>query len=119
VHPPGAGVSALEYLLGDARTMPAELGVFLPETRRLHPSVCAFTSRAFYDGRLEALSGLGQQQIRRRAPVSSLDSSSADEVLLSGSGLRFVPVVHRGNTHRCDEEAERIAELVATLLDGS
>jgi predicted RecB family nuclease len=124
VHPPGAGVSALEYLLGDARTMPAELGVFLPETRRLHPSVCAFTSRAFYDGRLEALAGLGQQQLRRRAAVSSLGRGStgtgaADHALLSGSGLRFVPVLHRGNTHRCDEEVERIAELVATLLDGS
>ncbi|HKO90907.1 MAG TPA: DEAD/DEAH box helicase, partial [Polyangiaceae bacterium] len=125
VHPPGAGVSALEYLLGDARTMPPELGVFLPETRRLHPSVCAFTSRAFYDGRLEALVGLGQQQLWQpggtrgdRTERASLDSG-ADTALLSGSGLRFVPVVHRGNTHRCDEEVERIRELVATLLDGS
>ena len=36
-HPPGAEASALEHLLGDALTMPADRGVFLPETRRLCP----------------------------------------------------------------------------------
>ena len=44
VHPPGAEVSALEHALGGATTMPAERGLFLETTWRLHPALCAFTS---------------------------------------------------------------------------
>ncbi|HEY3665170.1 MAG TPA: AAA domain-containing protein, partial [Polyangiaceae bacterium] len=107
-HPPGADASALEHLLGDALTMPADRGVFLPETRRLCPAICDFTSRVFYDGRLEPQPSLGleQQRIVGRAPFD-------------GSGLRFVPVAHSGNTNQSDEEVSRVRELVASLLDGS
>jgi uncharacterized protein len=111
VHPPGADVSALEHLLGDALTMPPELGVFLAETRRLHPALCEFTSRVFYEGRLRALPGLEQQRIVQVGAEPALAQ-------LSGSGLRFVPVSHRGNTQRSEEEVERIAELVTELLAG-
>src|SRR4029077_16607248 len=51
-HPDGVGVSALEHLLGEHQTMPAERGLFLPVTRRLPPSICEFTSEVYYDGRL-------------------------------------------------------------------
>ncbi|HEY3255584.1 MAG TPA: TM0106 family RecB-like putative nuclease, partial [Polyangiaceae bacterium] len=102
-HPPGAEASALEHLLGDALTMPADRGVFLPETRRLAPAICEFTSRVFYDGRLEPIAGLEKQRIDGPAPFS-------------GSGLRFVPVIHRGNTNQSDEEVARVREIVDTLL---
>jgi uncharacterized protein len=115
VHPPGADVSALEYLLGDALTMPPQLGVFLAETRRLHPKVCEFTSRVFYEGRLHALPGLEAQAIVRRAGAASPTGS---ETQLQGSGLRFIPVSHRGNTQRSDEEVEAVAEAVGKLLGG-
>ena len=52
VHPPGAEVSALGHLLNGRKTIAADQGLFLAETRRLHPDVCAFTSELFYDGRL-------------------------------------------------------------------
>jgi hypothetical protein len=104
VHPVGADASALEYLIGDsARTMPAELGIFLPKTRRLHPSVCDFTSRVFYEGRLSALGDLSGQRIALGGP-------------LGGAGLRVVPVEHRGNTNRSDEEVTAIAAIVRVLL---
>ena len=105
-HPPGAEASALEHLLGDALTMPADRGVFLPETRRLAPAICEFTSRVFYDGRLEPIAGLEKQQIDGPAPFS-------------GSGLRFSPVVHRGNTNQSDEEVTRVKEIVDELLSGA
>ena len=105
-HPPGADASALEHLLGDALTMPADRGVFLPETRRLAPAICEFTSRVFYDGRLEPILGLEQQRIEGPAPFG-------------GSGLRFVPVVHRGNTNQSDEEVTRVREIVDELLSGA
>lgn len=104
VHPPGAGVSALEYLIGDeARTMPPELGVFLPKTRRLHPSLCAFTSEVFYEGRLEPAGDLSRQAV--------LGVRAFPE-----HGLAFVPVEHRGNTNRSDEEVEVVAACVERLL---
>jgi hypothetical protein len=52
VHPPGAEVSALRHLLNGRATIGATQGIFLTETRRLHPDVCAFTSELFYEGRL-------------------------------------------------------------------
>jgi uncharacterized protein len=115
VHPPGADLSALEYLLGDALTMPPQLGVFLAETRRLHPKLCEFTSRVFYEGRLQALPGLEAQAIVRRAGAAPPQGMAAQ---LQGSGLRFIPVPHRGNTQRADEEVEVVAEAVGKLLGG-
>ena len=105
-HPPGAEASALEHLLGDALTMPADRGVFLPQTRRLSPDICRFTSRVFYEGRLEPIPGLELQRITGPAPFD-------------GSGLRFVPVVHRGNTNQSDEEVARVTDIVTQLLAGS
>ena len=54
MHPPGADVSALGHLLNGRATIAADQGIFLTETRRLHPDVCAFTSELFYEGRLRA-----------------------------------------------------------------
>lgn len=106
VHPEGADVSALSHVLGEAKTMPAHLGVFLPQTRRLHPDICSFTSAMFYDGKLRSLPGLEAQRINGEAPFD-------------GSGLRFVPVAHQGNTNRSDEEVTRVAAIVAQLLQGN
>ena len=51
-HPEGSGRSVLEHLLGDHETVPPDRGLFLAETWRLRPELCAFTSDAYYDGRL-------------------------------------------------------------------
>jgi predicted RecB family nuclease len=104
VHPPGAAVSALEHLIGEeARTMPPELGIFLPTTRRLHPSVCQFTSEVFYEGRLTPLGDLSRQGVCDAAPFPE-------------HGLCFVPVAHRGNTNRSDEEVDAVVRVVERLL---
>lgn len=106
VHPPGADVSALEYILGDdVLTMPADRGVFLPLTRRLHPDICSFTSRVFYEGRLRSLEGLGRQRINGPPPFD-------------GAGLRFVPVPHEGNTNHSLEEVDKVEEIVSVLIGG-
>ena len=41
LHPGGGGVSALEHVLGSDATIAADRGVFLTETRRMHPE-CLF-----------------------------------------------------------------------------
>lgn len=83
--------------------MPADSGLFLPETWRLGPAICDFTSELFYENRLTAHDGLDRQQ---------LTGSS----LFGGSGLWFVPVIHEGNQNSCDEEADAVARIVRDLL---
>ena len=62
-HPEGTDVSALEHVLDGRKTIPADRGIFLPETFRLAPSICAFTSDLFYDGRLGPRPGLEHQAL--------------------------------------------------------
>lgn len=105
-HPEGAGGSVLEHLLGDERVMPTTRGVFLDRTRRMHDEITAFVSDAFYLGELtgDATLGLNRQSI----------SGPSQPV---GSGLRLADVDHEGNDSGSPEEAERVAGLVAELLE--
>ena len=102
-HPEGTGVSALDYILDGQQTISADRGLFLAETWRLHPAICAFTSEVFYESRLVRIPGLELQEIRSKGRIA-------------GSGLRFVPVEHQGNQNSSPEEAEVISTLVADIL---
>ena len=106
-HPPGAERSALAHLLDGAATMPPDRGIFLERTRRLHPDICAFTSEAFYEGRLEPI-----EHLDRQALLSPAASG------LAGSGVRLLLVRHQGNSNDSPEEAAAVADVVATLADG-
>ena len=103
-HPEGIDVSALRYLLDGRQTIGNSEGLFLPETLRLHPHICAFTSEVFYESRLVSCPGLERQEIVSSGPVS-------------GSGLRFVPVEHVGNRTSSDEEVTVVTKLVSSLLE--
>lgn len=103
VHPPGVDVSALAHILNGRATIGADQGLFLAETWRLHPDICAFTSELFYDGRLKS---------RPENRNQRLNTGS----LMSGTGLRFVPVDHTGNQNESPEEVERVEDLVDELL---
>ena len=104
-HPDGTGVSALSHLLGERQTIEAEQGLFLEETWRLHPDICAFTSEVFYEERLASRARLDRQRLIAKGP-------------LSGTGLRLAPVAHRGNQSSSDEEVEAVASLVNGLVKG-
>jgi uncharacterized protein len=104
-HPPGAEASALGHILAGLSTMPAERGLFLERTRRLHPDLCRFTSEAFYEGRLESEKWLARQDLAASPP-------------LTGTGVRFVPVAHEANANESPEEAAVVAGLVRALVDG-
>jgi predicted RecB family nuclease len=103
LHPLGAEVSALGHLLNGRETIAADQGVFLTETRRLHPDVCAFTSELFYEGRLTSRPENAKQRLNAGDP-------------LGGTGLRFAPVEHTGNQNESQEEVERVAALVDGVL---
>jgi predicted RecB family nuclease len=102
-HPEGAEKSALEHLIGEHKTIPPAMGLLLPETWRMHPRICEFTSEMFYEGRLQA---------RER----SRDRVLAGHPWLSGAGLWFVPVRHEGNRNSSAEEVATIAQIVQSLL---
>ena len=102
-HPDGTEVSALDHLLGGHATIPADRGLFLEETWRLHPDICAFTSELFYENRLRSRPGLERQQIKSNGRIK-------------GTGLRFLPVQHVGNQSSSPEEADVIRDLVADIL---
>lgn len=108
-HPDGADIAALEYFSGSGKTMPPEQGLFLGETRRLHPEICRFTSVAFYDGRLSTYP----------KPAGELHRRVESNGRLQGAGLRFVAVEHYGNQSSSAEEAAAVAELIAELEQSS
>lgn len=110
-HPGGSGASALEHLLAGHATVPAAQGVFLPETRRMHPDLCRFISEAVYEGRLYSEASTANQR---------LDADfSADPEALAAAGLRFVAVDSAGCTQRSPAEAERLARTFKALLGSS
>ena len=82
--------------------MPTELGVFIKETRRLAPEICAFTSELFYEGRLKAFKEMERQRVDGH-PV------------IRGSGLWFAPTPHEGNRNTSAEEVRRTRELIESL----
>nr|WP_249817362.1 ATP-binding protein [Bradyrhizobium sp. 179] len=102
-HPDGADVSALDHILGPHATVPPDRGLFLPETWRMHPTICAFNSELFYEGRLFSRPGLENQKVKLQGR-------------LNGSGLRYLAVGHSGNQSSSREEADAVRELVTEIL---
>jgi len=106
-HPDGADRSALQHVLRDAHTIAPERGLFLDVTRRMHPDLCRVVSDVFYDGRLTSFAACAEQRIATDMPG------------LRGSGLRFLPVAHAGNSVKSVAEAAMVRVLVDALLSGS
>ena len=104
VHPDGVGVSALEHLSGGAATIDPSRGLFLAETWRMHPAVNGYISETFYDGRLEAHPSTANQAVTSGDPA------------LNGTGLRYRPQVHAGQSSWSHGEAAVVADIVATLV---
>jgi len=104
-HPPGADRSALAHLLGDDATMPPDRGLFLEHTWRMHPAITAFTSAAFYEGRLESKDHLRVQALHGPAPID-------------GTGTRLLPAEHAGSDNASPDEARQVAALVTALVEG-
>ena len=102
-HPAGAEKSALEHLIGEHKTIPADKGMLLPETWRLHPNLCNFTSEMFYEARLRPHAGLDQRVI-------------GGHPWMNGAGLWFVPTNHTGCRNSSPQEVEIIKKIVSSLV---
>lgn len=102
-HPEGAEKSALEHLLNGRKIIAEDMGFLLPESWRLHPEICKFTSSVFYEGKLSS-----HAQARPRVLEG--------HAWLKGAGLWFVPIDHQGNQNSSTEEVDTITEIVDGLL---
>ena len=106
IHPGEAGLSVLEFLLGDHSTIPAERGIFLEKTRRMCPSICQFISNVFYDGRLTAHESTSERSL-------NLQQQGID---LPNEGIVMIPSDHEGCSQKSVEEGEIIKAKYQALL---
>uniref|UniRef100_UPI0035665FB8 TM0106 family RecB-like putative nuclease n=1 Tax=Paracoccus seriniphilus TaxID=184748 RepID=UPI0035665FB8 len=103
-HPEPANLSCLDWMLGDHATIPADRGIFLPVSRRMHPDVCDFISDQVYDGRLTSHPDTASQQVTRTD--------------FPACGAFWVPVPHDGNAQIAPEETAAIKAAATELLRG-
>ena len=104
-HPGVSGLSVLDYLIGAHATIPPESGLFITDTRRMHPEICSYISETFYEGRVMA-----DPRCVRRTVVA--------DGAVHGSGIRWLPVPHAGNSQSSTEEAAVLAACCQNLLSG-
>ncbi len=97
-HPDGSGASVLEHILAEHATMPETQGIFISETRRMHPDVCRFISNQIYEGRL------------------SSHESCAQQSTAFGTGLRWLRAEHHERSTESVEEAEIVMIQVTEML---
>jgi uncharacterized protein len=99
LHPEPVDTSALGWIADGHEVLPPEFGVFLAESRRMHPDVAAPVSLLAYEGEL------------RSHPIASVRRLEGVD-----SGLHPIPVEHEGNATYSPEEAEVVVELVRSLM---
>lgn len=102
-HPGRSGESCLEYLIDGHRVVPADRGIFMPVSRRMHPSVCSYISAAVYEDRLHSDEAAGMQELCTSAGAS-----------LVGAGVRTV--AHFGRSQVSYEEVDAIQARIATIV---
>jgi uncharacterized protein len=118
-HPGDAGLSSLQYALKDPvlslpdspafyAVVPENTGLFLGETRRMHPEICTFISETMYEGRLRPHVDCGCQSITL--------SGSEGALIQKSVGIVFSGVEHDGNIQQSDEEVHRAKAVFEELL---
>lgn len=98
-HPGGSGASVLEHVLGEHATIPSTQGIFISETRRMHPDVCAFISSQIYEHRLTSHASCAQQSTQ------------------FGTGLRWLRAYHTERSTESEEEAELVSAQITAMID--
>ncbi len=121
-HPGDAGLSSLQYALKDLNAskpdapvfhavVPKNYGIFLGESRRMHPAVCRFISEIVYEGRLSSHPDCERQTI-------AVPSEGAN-LVTKENGVLFVGVEHDGNIQQSDEEVEQVKAIYKQMLGRS
>jgi len=118
-HPGDAGLSALQYALKDLvasrpdspvfhAVIAGDFGLFLGQTRRMHPAVCRFISESIYEGRLGSHADCAKQEVAVPPGASGLVTRE--------NGIVFSGIEHDGDIQQSDEEVERVRAIYQELL---
>ncbi len=118
-HPGDAGLSALQYALKDTvasrpdapvlhSVVPEDFGLFLGQSRRMHPSVCTFISESIYEGRLRSHPDCAHQRIEVPARNTGLVPRE--------HGIVFSGVEHDGDIQQSDAEVDRVLAIHRELM---
>jgi len=97
-HPEGSGSSVLQHVLGEHLTIPDTRGVFIAETRRMHPDICEFISKQIYEDRLTS------------------HVSCARQGTEFGTGLRWLETHHVRRSTESAEEADVVTEQIEMMV---
>ena len=118
-HPGDARLSALQYALKDTEksqedapvfhaVIPPDVGLFLGESRRMHPDVCRFISESIYESRLGCIPECANQKITPPA--------TGGVFVTKESGIVFSGIKHDGDIQQSDEEVERVRAIYDEML---
>ena len=113
-HPGDAELSVLQYALKDSAAsksdspvfhavVPPDVGLFLGESRRMHPDVCRFISESIYEGRLDSDAACTRQKIALSPGINAFVTKE--------SGIIFSGIQHDANVQQSDEEVERVKAI--------
>ncbi|WP_353988233.1 TM0106 family RecB-like putative nuclease [Ruicaihuangia caeni] len=98
-HPEPIDQSALGWIADGHDVLPAELGYFLAESRRMHPAVAEAVSQLSYEGALRSHPTAARRRLEHVEP-----------------GVHAVAVSHHGNSTVSLEEARRVVSLATEVL---
>lgn len=116
-HPAQSGLSILDYLLHKTPTIPADRGVFLDTTYRMHSKVNTVISELIYENKLKSHFDNDKRILQTvDATTQNTDQQTLEAHLNSEAGIIFIPVEHEGNTQASDEEVIVIKKLAESLL---
>jgi predicted RecB family nuclease len=102
-HPGRSGESCLEYLIDGHRIVPADRGIFMPISRRMHPKVCGYISAAVYEDRLHPDEAAGVQTLTVAGGASFV-----------GAGVRAID--HAGRSQVCPEEIAAVRGQIDAVV---
>lgn len=119
-HPGDAGLSALHYMLKDTEkskedapvfhaVVPTDRGLFLGESRRMHPNVCQFISESIYESRLGSIPECANQKIALPPGGGTLVTVEA--------GIVFSGIEHDGDIQQSEEEVARVVSIYKELIN--
>ena len=83
--------------------VPPDVGLFLGESRRMHPDVCPFISESIYEGRLDSDAACTRQKIALSPGINAFVTKE--------SGILFSGIQHDANVQKSDEEVERVTAI--------
>jgi predicted RecB family nuclease len=104
-HDDSVRVSLLEHIAQDRAVLPAEVGVFLDVTYRMHPAVCAVVADLAYDGKLQSADVAAARQL------DGPDVTVAGQCLVVEPGVAWLPV-----DGGAANEVAAVVDLVQQLL---